>query len=52
MAKHRWIVPWAETETAVCHCISRVVDERFAFGVGDKEQFRMHPLDDEEFSYL
>ena len=42
MAKTRWIVPWADSQTkpAIYHCISRVVDRRFAFGEEDKEKFR------------
>jgi REP element-mobilizing transposase RayT len=40
----RWIVPWADSETkpAMYHCLARVVDQRFAFEGGDKEQFRMY----------
>ena len=43
MARARWIVPWADSETkpAIYHCISRVVDRRLAFGSEDKEKFRM-----------
>jgi hypothetical protein len=44
MARARWIVPWADSETkpAIYHCIARVVDRRFAFGSDDKEQFRIY----------
>ncbi|MGL4400891.1 MAG: transposase [Luteolibacter sp.] len=43
MARRRWIAPWKDsTEKPVFyHCISRVVDRRFAFKEGDKERFRM-----------
>ena len=48
----RWIVPWADSETkpAIYHCISRVVDQRFAFGPDDKEQFRIYMRMYENFS--
>jgi putative transposase len=44
MARARWIVPWADSETkpAIYHCIARVVDKRFAFESQDKEQFRIY----------
>ena len=43
MARTRWIVPWKDsTEKPVFyHCISRVVDRRFAFEADEKEKFRM-----------
>jgi putative transposase len=52
MAGKRWIVPWADSETkpAIYHCISRVVDRRFAFGTDDKEQFRIYMRMYEKFS--
>jgi REP element-mobilizing transposase RayT len=42
MAKRRWIVPWSgsDTKPAIYHCISRVVDRRFALGLDEKEKFR------------
>jgi putative transposase len=42
MSKRRWIVPWtgSEKKPAIYHCISRVVDRRFAFGQEEKERFR------------
>jgi REP element-mobilizing transposase RayT len=48
----RWIVPWAgsETKPAIYHCIARVVDKRFAFEAGDKEQFRIYMRMMENFS--
>ena len=52
MARARWIVPWADSETkpAIYHCISRVVDRRLAFGSEDKEKFRMFMRMMENFS--
>jgi|LakMenE01Jun11ns_1017448.scaffolds.fasta_scaffold9900404_2 putative transposase len=52
MARARWIVPWADSESkpAIYHCISRVVDRRFAFGSEDKEKFRMFMRMMENFS--
>ena len=52
MAKPRWIVPWADSEEkpAIYHCISRVVDKRFAFEGKDKEQFRTYMRMYENFS--
>jgi putative transposase len=52
MARARWIVPWADSETkpAIYHCIARVVDRRFAFEPEDKEQFRMYMRMMENFS--
>jgi REP element-mobilizing transposase RayT len=52
MARARWIVPWADSETkpAIYHCVARVVDKRFAFGPDDKEQFRMYLRMMENFS--
>jgi REP element-mobilizing transposase RayT len=42
MAKKRWIVPWtgSEEKPAIYHCVSRVVDKRFALGQDEKEKFR------------
>jgi putative transposase len=52
MARARWIVPWADSETkpAIYHCIARVVDRRFAFEADDKEQFRIYMRMMENFS--
>jgi putative transposase len=52
MARARWIVPWADSETkpAIYHCIARVVDKRFAFLAEDKEQFRIYMRMMENFS--
>ena len=45
MARARWIVPWADSETkpAIYHCIARVVDRRFAF-LGDLVGYGADPL--------
>jgi hypothetical protein len=42
MAKRRWIVPWTGSaeKPAIYHCISRVVERRFALGLDEKEKFR------------
>ena len=42
MPKKRFIVPWtgSEEKPAIYHCLSRVVDRRFALEERDKEQFR------------
>jgi len=42
MARKRFIVPWtgSEEKPAIYHCVSRVVDRRFALEQKDKEQFR------------
>jgi REP element-mobilizing transposase RayT len=52
MARARWIVPWADSETkpAIYHCLARVVDKRFAFEPDDKEQFRIYLRMMENFS--
>ncbi len=52
MARARWIVPWADSETkpALYHCMARVVDKRFAFATEDKEQFRIYMRMMENFS--
>ena len=41
--RKRWIVPWKDSRTkpAIYHCLSRVVDRRFAFEVDEREHFRM-----------
>jgi REP element-mobilizing transposase RayT len=43
MARRRWIAPWKNStvKPVFYHCISRVVDRRFAFKGDDKEKFRM-----------
>ena len=43
MRRARWIAPWKDSEEkpAIYHCISRVVERRFAFGDEEREQFRI-----------
>jgi len=55
MPSLRWIAPWADSEAldgkpAIYHCVSRVVDRRFAFTADDKEQFRTYMRMMENFS--
>ena len=42
MRKARWLAGWRDSEKkpVFYHCISRVVDRRFAFGAEEKEKFR------------
>ena len=42
MRRARWLSPWKDSgsKPAIYHCISRVVERRFAFGVEEKERFR------------
>ena len=48
----RFIAPWKDSpeRPAIYHCISRVVDRRFAFGREDKEQLRIYMRMYEGFS--
>jgi len=48
----RFIAPWKDSTTkpAIYHCISRVVERRFAFGVEEREAFRMFMRMQENFS--
>ena len=41
--RKRWIVPWKDSRTkpAIYHCLSRVVERRFAFEEDERELFRM-----------
>jgi REP element-mobilizing transposase RayT len=52
MRRARWISPWKDSleKPSIYHCISRVVERRFAFGVGEKEKFRMFMRMYENFS--
>ena len=52
MRRARWIVPWKDSlvKPSIYHCISRVVERRFAFGVEEKEKFRMFMRMYENFS--
>lgn len=38
----RWLSPWKDSldKPSIYHCVSRVVERRFAFGVEEKEKFR------------
>ena len=40
----RFIAPWKDSteKPVIYHCVSRVVDRRFAFGKEDKEQLRTY----------
>jgi hypothetical protein len=42
MRKARWLAEWrnSENKPVFYHCISRVVERRFAFGAEEKEKFR------------
>ncbi len=42
MAHVRWLAPWKDslTKPVIYHCISRVVERRFAFGKDEKEKLR------------
>ncbi len=42
MRRSRFLSPWKDSEEkpAIYHCVSRVVERRFAFGVEEKERFR------------
>ena len=52
MRQARWLAPWKDSaeKPAVYHCISRVVDRRFAFGDVEREHFRMFMRMQENFS--
>jgi putative transposase len=52
MRQARWLAPWKDSDEkpSIYHCISRVVERRFAFGVEEKEKFRMFMRMYENFS--
>ena len=52
MRKARWLIRSTnpEPKPAMYHCISRVVDRRFAFGDDEREHFRMFMRMQENFS--
>jgi putative transposase len=52
MSSKRFLAPWkgSETKPAIYHCISRVVDRRFAFEAAEREHFRMFMRMQENFS--
>jgi hypothetical protein len=51
MSSKRWLAPWKDSlvKPAICHCISRVVDRRFAFEDAEREHFRMFMRMQENF---
>jgi putative transposase len=52
MRKARWLAPWKDSQDrpVIYHCITRVVERRFAFGKEEKEQFRIYMRMYENFS--
>ena len=44
MRKARWLAPWKDSfdRPVIYHCVTRVVDRKFAFGKEEKEQFRIY----------
>ena len=52
MSSKCWLAPWKDSaeKLAIYHCISRVVDRRFAFGDVEREHFRMFMRIQERFS--
>jgi putative transposase len=52
MSSKRWLAPWKDSaeKPAIYHCISRVVDRRFAFKNDEREHFRMFMRMQENFS--
>ena len=43
MRRARFLSPWKDSheKPVIYHCISRVVERRFAFGIEEKERFRI-----------
>ena len=52
MSKKRWLAPWKDSaeKPAIYHCLSRVVDRQFVFGVDEREKFRTFMRMQENFS--
>jgi putative transposase len=52
MSRKRWLSPWKDSvvKPVIYHCISRVVDRRFAFEKAEREHFRMFMRMQENFS--
>lgn len=52
MRKARWLAPWKDSQErpVIYHCITRVVERRFALGKEEKEQFRTYMRMYENFS--
>jgi len=48
----RWLAPWKDSaeRPVIYHCVTRVVDRRFAFGKEDKEKFRTFMRMQENFT--
>jgi putative transposase len=48
----RWLAPWKDSaeKPVIYHCVTRVVDRRFAFGKKDKEKFRTFMRMQENFT--
>jgi len=48
----RWLAPWKDSteKPVIYHCVTRVVDRRFAFGKEDKEKFRVYMRMQENFT--
>jgi len=52
MSRKRWLAPWKDSadKPAMYHCLSRVVDRRFVFGVDEREKFRTFLRMQEKFT--
>mgnify|MGYP002129414068 CR=1 FL=1 len=52
MRRARWLASWKESaeKPVFYHCVSRVVERRFAFGPEEKEKFRMFMRMQENFT--
>lgn len=52
MRRARWLAPWrnSRVKPTIYHCISRVVERRFAFGAEERERFRIFMRMQERFS--
>jgi hypothetical protein len=44
MRRSRWLAPWknSRVKPVIYHCVSRVVERRFALGDVEREQFRIY----------
>ena len=49
MRQPRFISPWAESDSAIYHCVSRVVDRQFVLGAKEKDVFVRMMREYEEF---
>ncbi len=52
MRRARWLAPWKDSaeKPVIYHCVTRVVDRRFAFEKEDKEKFRALMRMQEDFT--